>query len=57
MDVLIADVALPLKILAAIAVFGPVIIFVRFLIRAAMQDGEDQRERDKGGAPSREGCS
>ncbi len=50
MDLLLADVALPLKIAAATVVFGPVVIFVRFLVRAARQDGEIQREREKGGS-------
>jgi hypothetical protein len=50
MELVLADVALPLKIAAAIAVFGPVIVFVRFLIRAAFQDGEIQKERERGGS-------
>jgi hypothetical protein len=45
---LIAAVPLPLKILAAIVVFGPVIVFARFLIRAAREDGEIQEERKRG---------
>ncbi len=44
------SVPLPLKILAAIAVFGPVIFFAVLLIRAARKDGEIQDERDRGGS-------
>ena len=41
-------VPLPLKIIAAIVVFGPLIVFARFLFRAARQDGEIQEERKRG---------
>lgn len=44
---LLAGVALPLKILAAIVVFGPMIVFARLLFRAAHQDGKDQEERGR----------
>lgn len=43
-------VALPLKILAAIIVFGPMIGFAFLLVRAARRDGEIQEERSKGGS-------
>jgi hypothetical protein len=47
---LIADVPFGLKILASIAIFGPPIVFVFFMVRAARKDGEIQREREKGGS-------
>ncbi len=50
MEVLLAEVALPLKVIAAIVVFGPAIVFVRFLIRAAREDGEIEEERRRGGS-------
>jgi hypothetical protein len=50
MDLIVAAVSLPLKIVAMVVVFGPIIIFVRFLVRAAKEDGEIQKERDKGGS-------
>lgn len=53
-DVLAAAVPLPLKILAVIAVFGPVIFFGVLLIRAARKDGAIQEERDKGKGGSSE---
>jgi len=48
MDLLFAAVPVPLKIIAAIVVFGPLIVFARFFIRAARQDGEIQEERKRG---------
>lgn len=45
-----AAVALPLKIVAVIVVFGPLIVFARLLFRAAHQDGEDQERRSRGGS-------
>jgi hypothetical protein len=50
MALLIATVALPLKILAAVVVFGPVIFFAYLLVRAARKDGDEQAERDRGGS-------
>jgi hypothetical protein len=48
MNLVLAAVPLPLKIVAAIVVFGPLIVFARFLFRAARQDGEIQEERKRG---------
>lgn len=50
MDLLTAAVPLPLKILAAIAVFGPVVFFAVLLVRAARKDGDLQEERKDGGS-------
>ncbi len=50
MDPLTAAVPVPLKILAAIVVFGPVILFALLLVRAARKDGDIQEERSKGGS-------
>jgi hypothetical protein len=47
-DLLFAAVPVPLKIVAAIVVFGPVIVFAFFLIRAAREDGDIQEERKRG---------
>jgi len=40
--------ALMLAVLALAVVFGPLIVFARFFIRAARQDGEIQEERKRG---------
>ena len=48
MDLVSAAVPVPLKIIAAIVVFGPLIVFARFFIRAARKDGEIQEERKRG---------
>jgi hypothetical protein len=47
---LIADIPLPLRIVEAVVVFGPVIFFAVLLVRAARKDGAIQEERDKGGS-------
>jgi hypothetical protein len=45
---MLAAVPVALKIVAAIVVFGPVIVFAFFLIRAALDDGQIQEERRRG---------
>jgi hypothetical protein len=50
MGVLVLAVSLPLKVLAAVVVFGPMIFFAVLLVRAARKDGAIQEERNKGGS-------